>query len=89
MTHRQEVYLTDGLRKSLKAYRDRRRIERGGRMLTVSVAIAELLAKALEGVEPQAPVTLAGIVHRLERLERAVLPEPEPIERGSPQGDGA
>lgn len=46
------IFITRQLEKSLLEYRRRRKVERGGKMITNQAAITELLDKALSGIEP-------------------------------------
>lgn len=69
--------LTEEQAEKFKAYRDRRRIERGGRILQVQSALAELVEAALAG-EPvpdeigyaELPGEVADLKRRVTALER-------------------
>ena len=62
--------LPDALVKKIDAYRKQRRKETG-KIIMRSTAIAELLAKALDGIEPASPVRdrLAELESRVTALE--------------------
>ncbi len=57
----------------LKAYREKRRQERGGKVLQVETALRELIDKALAGIEPPKVVDLEDMERRISRLEEKIL----------------
>ena len=63
------VKLTKQQEELLKAYRGRRRVERGGKVLQNNSAIQELIASALEGIELQRVITIEELVARIDKLE--------------------
>lgn len=63
------ISLTFEMEKKLAAYRQRRRLERGGRVLQKETAILEILRTVLDGEQVQAPVDLSDLRRRIEALE--------------------
>lgn len=73
------IRLTAKQRRLLEAYRQQRRVERGGKVIQTATAVSELIDKALSGVEPARQVSVQELVARIEALERKVadaIPNP-------------
>ena len=64
------IEISGELKRKFGAYRQQRRAERG-KTIQSTTAIRELLAKALEGIEPPKPLEdrLVAIERRLSKLE--------------------
>lgn len=65
------IYLSQAMEAKLKAYRERRRIERDGKVLQVATAIQEIVELALDGEHPASDLPCySDLVRRVEALER-------------------
>lgn len=66
------IYLNDDMEKKLKAYRERRRIERDGKVMQVASAIQEIIESALNAEQSTSDLPCyADLVRRVEALEKA------------------
>ncbi len=66
---RHELWFSDTVEKKLLEYRQQRRTERGGKVLTNEKAVEELLLQSLGHVAPVAVVPYEDVIRRLEVAE--------------------
>ena len=77
------IQLNSKLERLLHGYRAKRRVERGGKVLQKSTAITELLATALDDIEPLREISIEEIVSRIEAIESMLCERKHIVDRAA------